>query len=163
VTDEPEPQRRIEQLSSVDPDWLARIYEARLQRFLHDNAKIWSTGALLVPLSLAPFLALGGIEQPQTAHFVFFGLASFVLMLLWLVIAESHRKYQDRSLEWMREIEHIVGASIRQPAQGIGSTRFRSRWARRALTLAVSSRWARRALTLAVPVMWVAAGFWWPR
>jgi hypothetical protein len=138
-----------DQLGDVREDWLPRIYEARLQRFLHDNDRIWSSASLLVPLSLAPFLALSSVEDLGTAHFVILGAASSVLMALWLVIAESHRVYQDKSLAWLHAIEHHAGVK----------TSSRPASARKV----PSARLARRLLAIAVPALWLAAALWWPR
>jgi hypothetical protein len=140
--------RLADHLTTVEADWLPRIYEARTQRFLHDNDRIWSSGSLLVPLSLAPFLALSSIENLRAAHFVFLGIASTLLMFLWFVIAESHRRYQDESLLWITAIESQVGVTF---DWGFG---FRRK---------LRARWARRVLAISVPTLWLAAGLWWPR
>ena len=103
----------------------------------------------MLPLSLSPFLALPGIKHPRTIHFVFFGLASFLLMLLWLVIAERHRQLQNRSRNWITAIERL--AQVRPVA------------ARPGRHIKAEVRWARRVLTFAVPALWIAAGFYWPR
>jgi hypothetical protein len=137
------------ELAKINPavknEWLGRIYDSRVQRFVHDNDRIWSTGALLVPLSLAPFLALPGAKRLTDAEFVFLGLASTVLMLLWLLIAERHRQLQDRSLQWVDAIEEDLGMK---------------RVARRGPHFA---SWGRRLLTICIPLLWVFAALWWPR
>jgi hypothetical protein len=130
----------------VDPEWLRAIYQAQLQKFLHDNDRIWSSGSLLVPLSLAPFLALTRIDHLEDTHFVFFGFASSILMALWLVIGERHRQLQERSVRRLEEIEeHVVG------------------WKPSSRKVLFRAQWARRVLTLAVPALWIAAALWWPR
>lgn len=144
----PESERESDgRVGGVADDWLMKIYDARLQRFLHDNDRIWSSGSLLVPLSLAPFLALASIESPELAHLIVLGTASTMLVAFWLLIAESHRSYQERSLEWIEEIEGKVGVRPRDEAP---SRRF-------------PARQARRGFVVAVPLLWVIAAVVWPR
>lgn len=137
-----------QRFTSVDPEWLPRIYEVRAARFLHDNDRIWSSGALLVPLSLAPFLALGNIRGLETAHFVVLGLASTTLIAFWFLISESHRRYQHASMTLMRQIEAYVGLAERPSPRQPTLLRARS---------------ARRGIVIMVPLLWILAAVVWPR
>jgi hypothetical protein len=42
--------------------WLELLFKHYSDRMLSDNERIWRTGALLIPLSLAAFAALAGIS-----------------------------------------------------------------------------------------------------
>lgn len=150
-------QQGDDSFSDVSSDWLKLIYENRLQRFLHDNDRIWSSGALLLPLSLAPFLVLPSIRHPRVGHFAILGLASSILILAWLVIAESHRRYQTRSFETLKAIERHVGLHL-PAAAGAPDLRGIPR-----LTRPLGARWARRSIALSVPVLWIVAAIVWPR
>lgn len=121
-----------------------RVYETRRELFLNDNNRIWSTGALLVPLSLAPFLALTQFDgRPEDEHFVLLGVASVFLMAFWLLISERHRRYQIRSYDEMRAME---GDRPRVPLGG---------WA-------PSVHFVRLAMLFGVVGLWAVAYLLWP-
>src|SRR3989344_4582485 len=77
-----------------DPNaWLQTLYQNYANRFLSDNGRIWSTGSILIPLSLAGFAAVVGLDAPRWPHVVVLMFASIALMFIWLVIAENHRAF----------------------------------------------------------------------
>lgn len=75
---------------------------------MSDNARIWTTGAFLIPLSLTPFAFV--IERSLS----FWELAilaggSMLLITSWIVIAEAHRNFQNASQNWIEAIEELHG------------------------------------------------------
>jgi hypothetical protein len=93
---------------AIDLDFLRTMYQVKSQQFLSDNGRIWSTAALLIPLSLAPFgLAIG--NGRNAAQLLLLAFASVLLVGSWLLIAEAHRNFQNASLNWMIGIEEVFG------------------------------------------------------
>lgn len=92
-----------------DPnDWLQTLYENYERRFLSDNNVIWSTGAILIPLSLAGFGAVLGRDQVHWTSVAVFLFASSLLMLIWNLIADTHRAFQEKSEAWLVAIERTI-------------------------------------------------------
>lgn len=93
-----------------DREFVRTMYQAKVQQFLSDNARIWTTGAFLIPLSLTPF---AGVIERSLSFWELLILAggSFLLISSWIAIAEAHRNFQNASQNWMDEIErlHEVG------------------------------------------------------
>ena len=102
-----------EQLIGIPEDqrheWLRILHTNYTQRFTTDNERIWSTGAIMVPLSLSGFAIFTSIDRASLAHSIVIGLASILLMLAWIFIAENHRAFQDKSLAWICAIEKEAG------------------------------------------------------
>ncbi len=86
--------------------WLL-LYKAHVDRMLSDNERIWRTGAIFVPLSFAGFGAFAA--HPTVASAAIIGGASSALMLIWNVIAENHRSFQQTHEVWIRAIEDTIG------------------------------------------------------
>jgi hypothetical protein len=100
------------------------LYERYTDRFLADNARIWSTAASMIPLSLGGFVVLASITRPQLFQVVLFPVASWILMSVWLVIAENHRAFQQASHQKLNDIERIWDFPSR-PAKDVRGTESR--------------------------------------
>lgn len=144
----------IQSVNESAPNLITEVYKGRVARFLSDNTRIWTSGSLFVPISLAAFVALPQIEELQTRHFLFLGGASTALIWFWLAVAESHRAFQAWSIEWMNDIEGALGL---RPEDGSGLPKL-GRAAKNHY-----ARTARRAMAILVPILWAAATIWWPR
>lgn len=83
-----EDQRKQRQNPHV---WLQNLYQYYLNRFLSDNSRIWLTGSIFIPLSLAGFAVVVGLECPRWPQVVVLMFVSITLIIIWLVIAENHR------------------------------------------------------------------------
>jgi hypothetical protein len=90
-------------------EWLQIIYQSYSQRFISDNERIWATGAIMIPLALAIFVALPSIKEPTTLQLITLGIPSILVMMSWLVIAENHRAFQEKSRAWIVAIEETLG------------------------------------------------------
>lgn len=88
--------------------WLHLLYTSYLNRFLSDNNRIWTTGQWMITLSVAPFAAIPNLAKPSTLNFVFLAIPSITLIWVWLIIAENHRAFQEKSIDWMRAIESAL-------------------------------------------------------
>jgi hypothetical protein len=89
--------------------WLQLLYSSYLNRFLSDNGRIWTTGQLMVPLSLAPIAVVPTLKEALTVFNLFvLAVPSISLIWLWLVIAENHRAFQNKSEQWLSEIEKVM-------------------------------------------------------
>lgn len=90
--------------------WLLRLHEHFTERLLSDNSRIWQTGAIFVPIALAAFGALTTVKAPVAWWQVLvLGIPSTSLTWLWLVIAENHRAFQQKSQAWLFAIEEARG------------------------------------------------------
>jgi hypothetical protein len=88
--------------------WLQTLYTAYLQRFLSDNNRIWVTGQLLVPLSVAPLAVVATLKSPPVVSVLLLAACSVPLVWFWIVIAESHRSFQEIAHEWLSAIEETL-------------------------------------------------------
>ena len=86
---------------------LIHIYNKYSANFLSDNARIWTTAASMIPLSLGAFVVLASIRRPTLLEVVILSAAAWILMSVWLVIAENHRALQEGSQRVILEIEQI--------------------------------------------------------
>jgi|GEM_PF-4250374 len=86
--------------------WLQVIYEQRTQRFINDNNKIWTTGSIFIPLSLA---GLAGFKDLTPASITLLGVGSVLLMFFWVLIADNHRAFQTKSHAITEAIEAHIG------------------------------------------------------
>ena len=133
-----------------DPNaWLQTLYQNYANRFLSDNGRIWSTGSILIPLSLAGFAAVVGLDAPRWPHVVVLMFASIALMFIWLVIAENHRAFQQKSEAWLAAIERTI------KLEGVGGPKVKGNFLNRLLTGKGAVQNMLWYLFLAVVIGWV--------
>jgi hypothetical protein len=89
--------------------WLQILYGAYHDRFLADNQSVWSNGNLFVPFSLSAFAIYATQSGMGETQFLALALASSALALFWLVNAENHRAFQDKSMARLLAIERVIG------------------------------------------------------
>jgi hypothetical protein len=112
-----------------DPNaWLQTLYQNYSTRLLSDNSRIWSTGSILIPISLAGFAAVVGLDNPQWTHVAILMFASITIMFIWLVIAENHRAFQQKSEAWIVAIERTI------KLEGVGGPKVKGNFLNRLLT-----------------------------
>lgn len=92
-----------------EQEWLQKLFESYTKRFTEDNSRIWTTGSILVPISLAGFAAYAQIDRPLPIHIWTLASASSAIMIAWLFIAENHRAFQQKSLAWITAIQKYLG------------------------------------------------------
>lgn len=90
-------------------DCLKNLHDSYTSRFLSDNDRIWTTAATMIPLSLGSFVILASISKPTLMQILLLAAAAWILMTVWLVIAENHRAFQDNSMTRIAEIEKVWG------------------------------------------------------
>ena len=93
------------------------LFKHYTDRMLADNERIWRTGALFVPISLAAFAAFAAIKCPQVWHILVLGIPSVGLMFAWIVVAENHRSFQQNSEAWLVALRRVVGLDLNLPNQ----------------------------------------------
>lgn len=86
--------------------WLHIVYQHYAERFQKDNEKIWTIGAIFIPLSLAGLTVLKDVSFAQT---VLLAVGSTMLMQFWVWIAENHRGFQNKSQAIVQAIEQNFG------------------------------------------------------
>jgi hypothetical protein len=130
--------------------WLEVLHRHYGDRMLADNERIWRTGALAIPLSLAAFAAVPSIHCLAPWHVIALSVPSVTLMLVWLAISENHRAFQTHSQIWLVAIERAMG--LRAPvATKVASDGPESRLVRRGSVQRL--RWT---LVCMVVALWVA-------
>lgn len=102
-------QSEAESPREGNTDWLKLLYEQYTQRFINDNNKIWAVGTIFIPLCLAGLLSVSSLSLFNTA---LLGAGSIMLMWFWVVVAESHRAFQNRSQAIVEEIERHINFDI---------------------------------------------------
>jgi hypothetical protein len=88
--------------------WLQTYYSALNDRFLADIDRIWSTGAIMIPLSLGAAVALVTIDERTISDAVFLAVPSIMLIVFWNLIVRRNKYFQDRSMKAMELIEAAV-------------------------------------------------------
>ncbi|MBE9584029.1 hypothetical protein IM792_06170 [Mucilaginibacter sp. JRF] len=112
-------------------NWLRQLHSHYSEKFLQDNNRIWSTASILIPLSLA---GLATVKDAPPLSVIPIALASISLMLFWVIFAEHHRAFQNRSSAYIQAIErhihiHFVpGKADGHPITKIGNVQT-IRWA----------------------------------
>jgi hypothetical protein len=94
-------------VSSGTDEWLRCLYSTYHARFLADNDKIWGNGRVMISFSLSAF-GIYAAYRPTFFGTCVLALASVSLLLVWLVNAETHRAFQNKSLAWLLAIERVV-------------------------------------------------------
>jgi hypothetical protein len=87
------------------------LYTQYSAKFINDNNKIWATGTIFIPLSLAGLLYLKDMTLYNTC---LLGIGSFALMLLWVLVEESHRAFQNKSQAVTEAIERHIGLDFKR-------------------------------------------------
>jgi hypothetical protein len=90
-------------------EWLKLLYQQYTQRFINDNNKIWTVNTIFIPLCLAGLLSIKDLSPFNTA---LLGAGSIMLMWFWVIVAESHRAFQNRSQAIVEEIERHINFDI---------------------------------------------------
>lgn len=142
------------QAHGKDPDdWLKTLYTAFANRMLSDNERIWRTGAILVPLSLSAFAALVAMNPLSPWKVAVLGAASSALLWFWLVIAENHRAFQQKSEAWLLAIQETVGF------ERAGGPKVRGNALNQFLIFPAAIQGMRRVLAAGVTAAWIV--LWW--
>ena len=103
--------------NKIDEDWLRLLYSEYSNRFQLDNGRIWDTGKILIPFSLIGLGVLTKITDPCSTIKFALALASIAVIVCWLISAENHRAFQNKSIAWLMAIENEVGINFDIPAK----------------------------------------------
>ena len=142
---------------NLDKDqWLRTLYDSYNKRFLSDNNRIWTTGSIMIPLSLAGFAALPTLQCPPFISLLSLALASTAVIVSWLLIAENHAAFQEKSLAWIIAIEETVGL------KNTGGAKITSNLINRIFTFKAGVQFARWGITAGVIAGWFFILTNWP-
>lgn len=98
----------IQDASLQREEWLRTIYQMYHQRFLSDNNRIWTVGAILLPVSLSAFAIPVRVTDLSWIPLCVLALASTFLIWSWIIIADNHRAFQQKSLAWVVAIQELL-------------------------------------------------------
>jgi hypothetical protein len=107
--------------------WLQKLYDRKSERFLQDNERIWRTGAIFIPASVAGLTVVPTAMEKAPFVVVPVGLVSIGIMYLWIAIAEHHRDFQTTHHAWIDAIQVKLGISDPPPSKTRTSSGLRSR------------------------------------
>tara|TARA_R110002167_G_scaffold59477_4_gene168462 strand:+ start:354 stop:821 length:468 start_codon:yes stop_codon:yes gene_type:complete len=96
-------------IDAVDEEYMKIFYSSYVDRFISDNNRIWSTGRIFIPTSLAAFAVPVRAHDISTPALAVLAGASILLMFIWATIAEQHRGFQEKSLAWINAIQEKKG------------------------------------------------------
>lgn len=159
---DPRPSEPADDLAALRHAWrampaaeqaksLITVHDRYVAMFLSDNARIWTTAASMIPLSLGSFVVLASIRSPTLIQIIILSAAAWILMSVWLVIAENHRSFQESAQRVLEDIEDIWDFP-RRPAKSNGN------W----LTGKGRVRQMRFVLWLAVTIGAILVVLFWP-
>ena len=137
--------------------WLELLYEENSKMMISDNRNIWTTASIMIPLSFAPLIALSSIQHPNDFQINILALASIIIISTWLVIAENHRAFQEKSRAWMIAIEETIGL------QNIGINKIFVNIFNRVLTFRGAVQIMRWGLVILMIIGWRLIYINWPR
>lgn len=147
---------------------LTNLYQEYGQRFRSDNNGIWTTGAIMVPLSLGSFGLLASLSDPSRGQVIVLPLIGLLLMTIWFVIAENLRAFQEGSMAWLEAIEqawHVRPAPETAPAAAPdkpAGCQFRPVFSRSIVVGPSRVRNMRLALLCVVTIAAVLTMLFWP-
>jgi hypothetical protein len=137
-----------------DDEWLRFLYDNYHKRFLSDNERIWDNGKLMIPFSLAAFGIYANIVYPSWIQLIVLGVASSALSIIWLINAENHRAFQNKSIAWVMAIERLIGLDKIRVVK-ISDDELNKKLSGQAVVRR-SIRW----LSFGVPLVWMLLAFY---
>ncbi len=101
----------IKKFNTMKKENVIELYKIYLQRFIEDNSKIFSTGAILIPLSFAVFATVPTVISSFSSFvpIILPAAISLILYFAWFFIAENHRVFQNRNMLIISAIEKSLG------------------------------------------------------
>ena len=127
-------------LAELEPSernrWLQSLHHDYTQRFTADNSRIFGSGAIMIPVSLAAFVVPVLAEDAGLLPLVVLGVGAIALMALWNLIADRYWAFQNAQRAWIVAVERTIGVTER-PRPKV----FPVHTARRALTWLVAIGW----------------------
>lgn len=137
-------------------EWLRALHQSYTSRFLSDNNRIWTTGAIMIPLSLAPLAGMATLDSPEFAQRLVLGVASMITISAWVLVAENHHAFQRKSMAWMEAIERAMGSYVDTPSK------LPVDFINRLISVKSAVRWVRRGLWIMMLIAWVIVVCFWP-
>lgn len=134
--------------------WLRTLYDNYHRRFLADNSQIWGNGKIMIPFSLTAFAVYVSLETPTLVEILLLGLASSALIAIWLVNAENHRAFQNKSMAWLVAIERVLGLKEQVPPK-LPDNRLN-----RLLSRPAAIQTVIRLLACGIPLAWIAVALY---
>lgn len=89
--------------------WLENLYNHYVQQFISDNNRIWTTGSIMIPLSFSPFAIFPSANSLHFIYTILLAIASISIYFAWLVLADNHKAFQNKSLHWIIAIQKTIG------------------------------------------------------
>ena len=161
-------RKRIRKLLAESPDAadtrLQVLYKQYTKRFLSDNNRIWTTGSILLPLSLGPFVALASSDCVSTTQQLVLAGVSVSLVLGWNVFAEKHRAFQTMSFAWLTAIEKewLLDDSTESAESPLDVKAVSTDQLNRLIAVDGSVQAVRWLLVVGIVIAWVFVLIWWP-
>jgi hypothetical protein len=138
-------------------EWLRMLYANHNLRYSNDGDRIWVTGAVMIPLSLGCFIALTQDKQVSLPHLLLLAVVSLALIVVWLIVAETHRRLQQESKAWLKAIESVLGMDDLDPLK------IEERSQRELVPFAKIVKYMTWGLLAIEVVSWLAVLLYWPR
>jgi len=90
-------------------EWLRLLHARYSDRFTRDNDRIWTIANIFIPLSLAGLVSL---KEATVGSTILLGFGSIGLIYFWMLFAENHRAFQNKSQAVVDAIESYIGLDI---------------------------------------------------
>lgn len=129
--------------------WLKTLFEHHSNRHSMDNERIWKIGEIFIPLALTPLALLTQIENITLWHIYILAFSSITLIWSWLLIAENHRSFWQKSQAWMDAIQQIIGIKKKGPSKVKGN------FLNRILTFKGAVQYMRFLITILITCIWI--------
>lgn len=109
-----------EKLANLSPNdatdkLLFTLYTAKTDRFLAENEKIWVTGRIFIPVSLAAFAAWAALKPASWQQVFVLGVLSISLLVIWHIVAQAHKRFQIHHEAWLDAIEELKKIDVALP------------------------------------------------
>ncbi len=117
--------------------WVETFYKSRTDRFIAENNKIWTTGRIFIPISIAIFGVYATLEGPTLKQLGILASISIILLVIWEMISITHKRFQTAHEQWLTRIDKVMKVDlppVSKKGVGLGTLR-------KALIICVSLVW----------------------
>jgi hypothetical protein len=126
---------------TADDKWMLDLHRDLTARFISDNTRIWTSGSIFVGIAFASLaISPDSIGRGAPAYAV--AITSVALVVIWNLIADRLRQFQERAFRWIEAIEKVYLPESAPVATRLPFLRIQSlRWS---LSIVLAIGWSIR-------------------
>jgi hypothetical protein len=94
---------------SAGREWLQVLYREYCARLASLDSMIWHMTAILLPLGLAPYAILAGMQEPQWWRVILLAVSSVGILTFWFIPTKKSFRLQQNWLNRLMALEERLG------------------------------------------------------